>query len=559
LDFCYQHNGGFVFEWALGYSKKILRPEETMMQSDESKQTKYSLSNAAGDTVGITGANIAFFFFSLVQAMIVARFFGTGIIYDIYLIAGILPEIMVYVVSNLIQATYIPVFLDLKTGKGEAAAWQFFWDVNKLLFLSLLILAILFFWGAEPIVKTLAPDYQHGERALAIRLFRYIIWIAMLDGFIKSFVNLHKTYRSFILPALSNLFLPVAIIGTLLIGGNRLGIDSLIIGRLVGVIAQAIILFPLVSAKGNRYLRFQTYIRNPVIIRLGKLTLPLLIGVAAFRVNVLVDRVIASFLNPGDISVLKYGFQIIIIITSVFGLPFISVVYPEICRQQSSRKLPEVTTIQQKTLRYALMINLPIVVGLVLFAEPLVEILFQRGKFDAVSTLQTVRALRFYAPSVVLFPVLTSCTNLFYGMQRYKTISVVALIMILCNAGFDIVLSDSMGFAGIALATSVVSLTWIAALLAVFHRMTGYAIWENQLVFGAKIITASIVMGAVLWFLGPILTKGTHGMYLFVGIAAGMIIYAALLHLMAIAEFNTIWRWLARRSKLTFDLIRSNL
>jgi putative peptidoglycan lipid II flippase len=351
----------------------------------------------------------------------------------------------------------------------------------------------------------------------------------------------------------------VAIIGTLLIGGNRLGIDSLIIGRLVGVIAQAIILFPLVSAKGNRYLRFQTYIRNPVIIRLGKLTLPLLIGVAAFRVNVLVDRVIASFLNPGDISVLKYGFQIIIIITSVFGLPFISVVYPEICRQQSSRKLPEVTTIQQKTLRYALMINLPIVVGLVLFAEPLVEILFQRGKFDAVSTLQTVRALRFYAPSVVLFPVLTSCTNLFYGMQRYKTISVVALIMILCNAGFDIVLSDSMGFAGIALATSVVSLTWIAALLAVFHRMTGYAIWENQLVFGAKIITASIVMGAVLWFLGPILTKGTHGTYLLIGIPAGMIIYAALLHLMAIAEFNTIWRWLARRSKLTFDLIRSNL
>jgi peptidoglycan biosynthesis protein MviN/MurJ (putative lipid II flippase) len=138
-----------------------------MMQSDESKQTKYSLSNAAGDTVGITGANIAFFFFSLVQAMIVARFFGTGIIYDIYLIAGILPEIMVYVVSNLIQATYIPVFLDLKTGKGEAAAWQFFWDVNKLLFLSLLILAILFFWGAEPIVKTLAPDYHQIIRKFA--------------------------------------------------------------------------------------------------------------------------------------------------------------------------------------------------------------------------------------------------------------------------------------------------------------------------------------------------------------------------------------------------------
>jgi putative peptidoglycan lipid II flippase len=559
LDFCYQHYGGFVFEWALGFSKKIFQPEEPLTQTDESNPKAYALSTAAGDTAGITGANIAFFFFSLVQAMLVARFFGTGIIYDIYLIAGILPEIMVYVVSNLIQATYIPVFLDLKTSKGEAAAWQFFWDINKLLFLGLLILAVLFFCGADPIVRTLALDYQHGERALAIRLFRYIIWIAMLDGFIKSFVNLHKTYRSFILPAVSNLFLPLAIIGTLLIGGDRLGIDCLIIGRLLGVFAQAIILFPLVSAKGYRYLRFETYIRNPVIIRLGKLMLPLLIGVAAFRVNVLVDRIIASFLNPGDISVLKYGFQIIIIITSIFGLPFISVVYPEICRQQSSGNLPEVATIQQKIFRYALMINLPIAVGLALFAEPLVEILFQRGKFDAVSTLQTVRALRFYAPSVVLFPVLTSCTNLFYGMQRYKTISMVALIMILCNAGFDIVFSDSMGFAGIALATSVVSLTWIAALLAVFHRMTGYAIWENQLVFGAKIITASIVMGAAILFLRPILTKGTHGTYLLVAIPAGMIIYAALLRWMAIAEFNTIWRWLARRSKLTFDLIRSNL
>ncbi len=511
----------------------------------------------AADTFGVTGANLVFFALTLIQAVVVAACFGTGLIYDIYLIAGILPEVLVYIVSNLIQATYIPMFLDIKTRQGEAAAWHFAWNTSNLLLFGLIVLAILFFFWAELMIECLTPTYNGAERLMALRLFRYLIWIALLDGFLKSFINLHKAYKSFIIPALSNLFLPLTITASVLLGSKHLGINSLVIGRLLGVIAQGLVLLPLIFTRGGSFFKARLDIHHPALLRLGKLVLPLIVGVAAFRINVLVDRIIASLLNPGDISVLKYGFQIIVILTAIFGLPLVSVIYPALCQQTSIRDYRKMAELQSSTFRHLLMINLPIVVGLVLLSEPLIEVLFHRGRFNELSTMMTTTAIWYYAPNVLFLPLLTSYLNIFYSMQRYRLVSIVAMVMMLLNLGLDLLLSKWMGYAGIAMATSAVSLVWIITLAALFRHVTGYPLGMGQSLFTLKIASASAFMGVSVTLLSLVGT-GFGFMHLAYSIIIGTLVYASILRLLGISEFNNILVWISKRSKLYLKFKASN-
>lgn len=525
---------------------------------DCSRHNFSTITAYAADTFGVTGANLVFFALTLLQAVVVAACFGTGLIYDIYLVAGILPEVLVYIVSNLIQATYIPMFLDIKTRQGEAAAWHFAWNTSNLLFFGLVILSILFFFGADLMMECLAPTYHGAERMLGIRLFRYLIWIALLDGFLKSFINLHKAYRSFIIPALSNLFLPLAITASVLLGSRHLGINSLVIGRLLGVIAQGLLLLPLIFARGRPFFKAQLDIHHSAVVRLGKLVLPLIVGVAAFRINVLVDRVIASLLNPGDISVLRYGFQIIMLLTAIFGLPLVSVIYPDLCQQTSMRDYRKMVQLQSSTFRYLLMINLPIVVGLVLLSGPLVETLFERGRFNELSTMMTTKAIWYYAPNVLFFPLLTSFTNIFYSMQRYRLVSIVAVVMMLLNLGGDLLLSNRMGYTGIAMVTSGVSLVWIITLATLFRQVTGYRLGTGQSLFTFKIASASAFMGVSVILLGSLVGRDSGFLHLAYTTFIGILVYAGLLRVLGISEFNNILVWISKQSKLSFMFKGSN-
>jgi putative peptidoglycan lipid II flippase len=131
------------------------------------------------------------------------------------------------------------------------------------------------------------------------------------------------------------------------------------------------------------------------------------------------------------------------------------------------------------------------------------------------------------------------------------------MVMMLLNLGLDLLLSKWIGYAGIAMATSAVSLVWIITLATLFRHVTGYPLGMGQSLFTLKIASASAFMGVSVTLLSLVGT-GFGFMHLAYSIIIGTLVYASILRLLGISEFNNILVWISKRSKLYLKFKASN-
>lgn len=512
--------------------------------------------SGAGTIAGMSMLNMLIMLFSVLQAVVIARAFGTERTYDAYLVAFILPELIVFMATELINATLLPAITEALHKGGRSVARKLSASTLNLVFLAVVVLLVILELLAPQLISLMAPGFHAQDLALATILLRLLLPMMAISVLYKVALTFHHSVESFLLPNFGGLFPPIAITVCVLTLSPFWGIKAVVLGVTLGVTAQLLILIPLFARQGGISWRAGLALKDPRMRKMGKLAGLLLFGAAAERANLLIDRAVTSTLTAGKISALKYGFQMTAYAQALFSIPLNKVYYTHISQAVAGKDWEGARERFRSGLRLLSIFYLPCAVGLSLLALPLVRLLLERGSFTTLSSVWSAQALVVYSWSLLFLGIISLSTSLVYALKRMGIFTVIGLSMMALNLALDLALIRYFDHLGIALSTVAVNLAWSVALVAVLSRLLGRRlIGRAELTTLGRALLASAVMGAFLWFASPTGWRdyrypGEVNPLLLLGlIFGGIIIYVLMLLILREGELLKITKKL--RHKLT--------
>lgn len=312
------------------------------------------------------------------------------------------------------------------------------------------------------------------------------------------------------------------------------------IGSVLAVISQFIMLLPFIYKKGYRH-RWLLDIKDKYIKDMAYMVLPVIVGVSVDKMNLLIDRTLASRIAVGGISSLNYAGKLNEFVLGIFVSAIATVIYPMISRLAAKNNIIEL----KKTLVDAISgINLlvvPSAVGTMLFSQPIIKMLFGRGAFDEQAIAMTSYALLFYSIGMVSFGFREIILRAFYSLHDTKTPMINGAIAMLLNIVLNIVLTRFLGLGGLALATSISAIVCSLLLFISLRLKIGSIGIKRIVITFIEIVLASLIMGAVAKLAYSYLVMTiSESLSLLHSITVGALIYFTTIVIMRIEEVGLI-------------------
>ena len=441
----------------------------------------------------------------LVRDMVVAALFGAGFGTDAFFVAFTIPNLLRrFFAEGSLTAAFVPTFSEVYHQEGRQQAQEVANICMTLLVLIMTGVTLTGIWGSPWLVEFVGHGFGAVEGKLELTdflnriMFPYIFFVSLL-ALLTGILNVMGHY---FVPAVSPLLLNLSMIlcAVWLHSRFEVGITALAVGVLVGGVLQLLIQIPVTRRLGIR-LRPDFRFSHPRVRRIAWLMLPGLIGVAIYQINVVVSRLLASFLPEGSVSFLYYSQRLFEFPQGIFIVSLAQAVLPAMSRQMGNRDDQGF----RESLHYALiliaLITIPASVGLYLCAEPIFSLFFMKGAFLAEDVRQTALALAAYAPGLFFVGVSRVIVPAFYARQDTRTPVWISFWTLLMNVALGLLLMRPFGHVGLAAALTLSSVFNSCALLWALHGKMGRLGLASVASALARILPAAAAMGAAVWVL----------------------------------------------------------
>ncbi|HJO87003.1 MAG TPA: lipid II flippase MurJ, partial [Rhodospirillales bacterium] len=212
------------------------------------------------------------------------------------------------------------------------------------------------------------------------------------------------------------------------------------------------------------------------------------------------------------------------------------------------------TASQNRAIEFSLFLTLPAAVALVVIAEPIISVLFERGAFDATSVKATAGALAIYATGLPAYVLVKALAPGYFARKDTATPVKIAVFALAVNLGLNLILMGPFKHLGIAMATSVSA--WCNALILAFVLIRrGHLAFDRRLLNRTpRMIATSLVMGGTVFY-GAVALADLPGQSLISNIIAvallvsgGLVVYGGLSLLFGAASRDDLTRILPRKS-----------
>jgi putative peptidoglycan lipid II flippase len=414
----------------------------------------------------------------LVREIVAAGYFGVTGPMSAFTIAFQVPNLVRNLFADFaLQAAFVPVFTEQLERRGRHEAFRV---ASALLFLiaaALGALTAMFVLVAPVVMPLFAPGFDSGLQDLTVRLAIILFPIVLMLGLSGLVVGVLNSFDSFGPGAIAPLFWNIAIIVTLVAltpqfeGDDR--IYAYAIGVLVGTLVQLLLPLPWLRKTGFRIVRDFNW-RDERVVRVLKLMFPVTIGLGLINFNFSVNSIFATLISDQAPAAIDKAFRIYMLPLGVFAVALSTVLFPTMSRFAAREDHDNVGRTTALGNRQMLLVLIPCTAALLALAEPITQIVYQRGEFDAAQTDLVSEALFFFALSLPFAGINLVMIRAFFSLQKPWTPTLIALANVGLNAGLDALLYGPMGIGGITLATAVVSaVTTMALVLALRNRVGG--------------------------------------------------------------------------------------
>jgi len=491
--------------------------------------------------------------FGYVRDMVFALFFGAGPVSDAFIAAFRIPNLLRRLFGEgSLTIAFIPVFTEYLTNDGKPEAFRLAGAAARLLSVILVVTAILGILLSPLIMKVVAFGFTGSPETFSLSvtlsriMFPYVICICLV-AFSMGVLN---ALGYFAAPALAPVFLNVGMIGAMVLvswytDDITLKARGLAVGVLIGGVLQLLLQVPFLIRAGFRFWHSVRMV-HPGMKRIGTLMLPATFGAAVFQINTVIQTLLASFLPLGSLSYLYYADRLVQFPLAIFGTAVATAVLPSLSRQAAAEDHEALQATFAYALKLVFFITAPSMVGLIVLREPIVALLFKRGAFGPDATKLTAEALLYYSMGLWAFSAVRILYNTFYALQDTKTPVKMAILSILANTVFGLLLMKPMGHAGLALSLSLASVLNLLLLVRYLKSRLGGLAWAGVSVSACKTVCSSAIMGAGVWTVDRLLLSAgrasTVGLFFGItgSILVGVLLYGLSAYLMRSPELETM-------------------
>ncbi len=451
-------------------------------------------------------------FLGLMRDTLTASAFGTSAAMSDFVVAFRLPNLFRALFGEgALSSAFVPVFLATRTQAGERAGWTL---ARKTLtavaafllgLVALLILVTLALERVRPDLAARAPDLLPLMRIM----LPYVLFIC-LAGLLMAMLN---ACHQFSLPAFTPSVLNLTWIAVLLLVCPHLGVrpEQRIYGVAWAVFLAGILQFaiqlPALVRRGFQP-GFTWNPRDAQVQRVFRLMAPTALGQSVTQVNVMVNTLLARWAAPWAPASLFYAERLLYFPQGLLATALSTVLLPVLSGHAARGGHEEMRATIAHGIRTLLFVMTPASIGLLVLAEPVTQLLFGWGVFDAEAVAHTSVALQFYAPGLMVFCLAKVFVPAFYALQDTRTPFRIGLVAVALNFSLNVAFVMTWPYdvrhAGLALATVLSEGVNGCALAWRLQRRLGGLPWRAIFAAYGRALLASSAMAAFILLARPL-------------------------------------------------------
>jgi len=473
-----------------------------------------------------------------VRDILIAAVLGAGAGADVFFVAFKLPNLFRRLFAEgAFSMAFVPMFAGRIESEGIRDAKIFAESAFAVLFWVLLVFVVVVQIAMPLVMLGFAPGFigDPDKFDLAVDLtritFPYLLFISLVSLMAGVLNSLGRFAAAAATPILLNLCLIGAILG--LAPYMPSAGHALAWGVAGAGVVQFVWLYVACGREGV-WLKLPWPRLGPDVRDLMKRMAPVAVGAGIYQINLVIDTVIASLLPAGSISYLFYADRVNQLPLGVLGVAVGTALLPMLSRQVRGGDTVGALHSQNRALEISLLLTLPAAVALMVAADPVIRVLFERGAFGAAETAATAAALGVYAAGLPAYVMVKALAPGFFGREDTVTPVKIAVLCLVVNLVLNLILMGPFAHVGIAAATVVSS--WLnAGLLAYVLYRRAHLFIDSRLAGRLPgMIVASFGMGVALYFALPMLGQGLIGptvdraLALAVLVVGGMVVYGGL-------------------------------
>jgi len=496
----------------------------------------------------------------MVRVMVYASFMGDGVVAAAFQLAFTIPNLFRRLLGEgALTAAFVPVFKEKEREPG-GAAWL---AANGVLSALLMASAGIAALAVAAISVALMTGTLAAETRLMLQLLRLMFPYMIFVCAAAVLVGMLNARGRFFIPATGPALLNVVMIASVLLLAPRMGerLDEQVFGLAWGVLAaglaQALIQIPALRREGFRFHFNPRPWRDETVRRVAQRMIPAVLGVAAYQVNIALTQMVAFWYGREGTPILapfEYAVRLMELPQGVFAISLATYLLPTLSGLAVDKNYGAFRSTLREGLGLVSFINLPMSLALVLLAEPIVRLLFERGEFGPDATARAAMALQFLAPGLIAFSFVNILARAFYALGDVATPMRIAIVCLLVNLVFMALLISPMRQGGLGLANTLSSMlnVWLLgfALRKKLARLELTTL-RGQLI---RIGIATAFSGLVGWLCLSLWQRRmghdslpTRLGEVFVPMAAAGTAYLALAHAMKLPQTRELLRVLSRK------------
>jgi putative peptidoglycan lipid II flippase len=429
----------------------------------------------------------------ILDALILSTF-GIGYQTDAFLTALTLPLLLTSVFSIQCPKVLIPIFAEYFSRNDQATAWGL---LSNLVTTSFFIFAGICFAGmalSGVIVPLQIPGLESKAISLAVWLSRMLFWLVLCQGLASILQAVLYAQQRYLISSSGKLVTNTMTIIAVALGHDHLGIQAVAIGMLLGWFVQVAALVLALATHGFQY----RWVLKPLDPKLREIVRSFrypLAGHILSEAGMILQNFLGSFLGSGNLTVVRYASRIVQAISGIFLGSVVQVTFPLISKYAATNDLRAQRKTLLESIQLLSIVGLPVCIWLVLAAQPMIILLFERGAFSRADSALTSVIIGLMAPDILLSRIGTITQTLFYAHKDMRTPFISMLIYTIVHTVLAILLVRLLGVLGLPIAVSLGSLSYTIYLITKAQSRFGPIGWSELWDFAFRLAATSAVAG----------------------------------------------------------------
>jgi putative peptidoglycan lipid II flippase len=516
---------------------------------------KSSLVSSAGLVSVITAVSRIT---GLVREQVMAYYFGASMATDAFVTAFRIPNLLRDMFAEgALSAAFVPIFKEKLVNETDESAF----DLARTVITGILVvvggIVLLGIVATPAIIYVSATGFTDDPTKfdLTVSLTRWMFPYLLLVSLSALIMGMLNSFGRFGIPAIAPALFNLGIVALVFIlyGVMEMPVYSMAYGVLLGGLGQLLIQVPPLLRLGFRF-RFRFNLFDESVKRVLRLIGPMIAGMSAGRVNILVSTLLASFLTEGTMSYLNYSYRLMHFPLGVFAVALGTVTLPRASEIAARNDMPGLARNFGQAINLNMFLILPSAAFLAFMSHDIVQLVYQWGRFDEVACDRTALTLLHYSYGLIGFAAVRVTVPTYYALKDSMLPMKASIASVVLNLLLYYPLILILDFAGLAAATSIAGLANFAFLLY-YLPSRGVPVDFGPLFLGFLRISVAAVLATFLARMVPIsFSFGGSAVWnraldLLTTLALMIILYFAFCAVLRVKELTTLRQRLRDRAK----------